>query len=178
MNNYRRFRRWCEKNPHSTVGSVQVKSAPKKLLAAALCCSLLAGGVFVTRAFGSSADEAAESVSLPQTSVVTYSDDSAVAETLSSRIGADMTGLSEAAIRFGLPQGASVDHVAEGAPADEAGLLTGDIITAVNGEAVSDPGELFAKLDGCESGVLTLSVYRRGGEIEMTVTVGGNDSPV
>ena len=87
-------------------------------------------------------------------------------------IGVSLTDLSEENISYGLPQGAAIGAVTEGAPAAEAGIKVGDIITAVNGEAVKDSSELIAKVKKCQAGdEITLSVYRKGEELEITVKV-------
>ena len=57
-------------------------------------------------------------------------------------------------------------------PAEKAGLLVGDILLSVNGEAVSDPRELQAVLDSESVGKqLKLTVLRGGKPSEFTVTI-------
>ena len=76
------------------------------------------------------------------------------------------------AVSYGLPQGAAVGAVTEGAPAAEAGLRAGDIITAMNGEAIENSNDLIAKVKKCQAGdEIKLSVYRKGSELEVTVKV-------
>ena len=87
-------------------------------------------------------------------------------------IGVSLADLSSEAINYGLPQGAALKKVTEDGPADKAGLQTGDIITKVNGEAVENSSQLIAKVKRCQAGdELKLSVYRKGDEFEVTVTV-------
>ena len=87
-------------------------------------------------------------------------------------IGVSLTDLSEENLSYGLPQGAAIGAVTEGAPAAEAGIQVGDIITAVNGEAIENSSDLIAKVKKCQAGdELTLSVYRKGEELEITVKV-------
>ena len=87
-------------------------------------------------------------------------------------IGVSLAELSEEAISYGLPQGAAIGAVTEGAPAAEAGIQAGDIITAVNGEDIKDSGDLIAKVKKCQAGdELKVTVYRKGDTFEVTVKV-------
>ena len=87
-------------------------------------------------------------------------------------IGVSLGDLSEDAVSYGLPQGAAVGAVTEGAPAAEAGLRAGDIITAMNGEAIENSNDIIAKVKKCQAGdEIKLSVYRKGSELEVTVKV-------
>lgn len=68
------------------------------------------------------------------------------------------------ALRLGLEQstGAVVTAVEQGGPADEAGLLTGDIILAVSGAAVTGVDDLVRLLDADKIGLtVPLDVLRR-----------------
>lgn len=177
MKNYREFRKWCAKNSHGLGGEASERRRAfkaHKLAITALCCSLLAGGYFGINAFGSSVSdyETTESSSSAQT-VTAYTEVSSENEYASSLcIGASVSELSEAAIRFGLPQGAAIEAVTEGSPAAEAGIQSGDIITAVNGEAVSEPCELTSKVEETALGSeITFSVYRQGSVFDITVKV-------
>ena len=59
-----------------------------------------------------------------------------------------------------------------GTPADDCGLQTGDIITAVNGTAMTS-SEMVDLVQQSQVGdVLTLDVYRQGETLQLTVTVG------
>ena len=70
-------------------------------------------------------------------------------------------------------QGAVVQSVTEGSPADEAGIEKGDIITAVNGEKITSASGLIAWTSKSKAGdVLTLSIIRGGENIELKVTLG------
>ena len=90
-------------------------------------------------------------------------------------IGVSVTDVSEETQAYGLPQGAAVKSVVEGSPAQQAGLQTNDIITAVDGTAITGSSDLVTYVGQCEIGQeLTLSVYRQGATIELTLTVGEN----
>jgi len=63
--------------------------------------------------------------------------------------------------------------IEENSPADEGGLLVGDIIVAIAGKSVSDPDELLAALVGEVVGVPTsIEVLRGGNPQVITVTIG------
>ena len=69
-------------------------------------------------------------------------------------------------------EGAVVYAVEEGSPADKAGLMQNDVITAVDGKQISGQSELRSILSaGKEGDVVTLSVYRQGEVIEVEVTL-------
>lgn len=87
-------------------------------------------------------------------------------------IGITAGDLSEEYQGFGLPQGAAVQSVSEGSPAQAAGLQANDIITAVNGETITSFSELKKIISESEIGAtLKLTVYRQGESIELNVTV-------
>ena len=88
-------------------------------------------------------------------------------------IGVSVSTVSSEATGYGLPGGASVQQIAEGSPAEKAGLQVNDIITAVNGTEISSSGELVEIVGNCAPGdELMLSVYRQGETLELTLTVG------
>jgi S1-C subfamily serine protease len=69
--------------------------------------------------------------------------------------------------------GLLVVTVEAGGPADQAGLLLGDVIVAFGGEAVRDPGELRDLLGSERVGqAATLRIVRGGEPRELTLTVG------
>ena len=90
-------------------------------------------------------------------------------------IGVSVQPVSQEALNYGLPQGAAVMSVTEGAPAEAAGLKVNDIITEVNGAAISSGSEFADIVGACSPGdTLTLTVYRQGETLELTVTIGEN----
>jgi len=67
------------------------------------------------------------------------------------RLGVTVEDLSEGlSDYFGVKHGALVRSVTEGSPAAKAGLKAGDVITAVNGAPVDDPGDVSLALDRLE----------------------------
>ena len=87
-------------------------------------------------------------------------------------IGVSVTDVSAESRFYGLPQGAAVRAVAEGGPAEKAGVQTGDIILAVNGTEITGSTALVKQISAVQIGsTLNLTVYRQGETLELTVTV-------
>ncbi len=87
-------------------------------------------------------------------------------------IGVSVGDVSDEASAYGLPKGASVASVTEGAPADKAGLKENDIITAVNGKEITGSSDLIAAVKKCAAGdKIELKVYSQGEYKTVTVTV-------
>ena len=83
---------------------------------------------------------------------------------------ANAIGLAKAA-------GALVAHVGEGSPAAEAGLKTGDIITAFAGHEIKNPRELSRMVADVTPGTKEdLTVWRNGKSENLPITVGNNDT--
>ncbi len=81
----------------------------------------------------------------------------------------------EIAKAFGLPnsRGALIGDVTVGGPASNAGIVKGDVITEVNGQAVADNRELRLKISQLAPGTpVKLKVFRDGAIREVTVTLG------
>jgi membrane-associated protease RseP (regulator of RpoE activity) len=83
--------------------------------------------------------------------------------------GARVTPINEGlAEYFGVEHGVLVTEVNPGTPAAEAGLLSGDVIVAVDGNAISDVGELRTALSSRWAGSrLTLTRRGEGMELEL-----------
>lgn len=79
---------------------------------------------------------------------------------------AESLGLAEAS-------GALVTAPQPDAPAAAAGIESGDVVTAVNGEAVENPGDLARRIASIEPGTeVELSVWRNGASETVPVTLG------
>jgi serine protease Do len=79
---------------------------------------------------------------------------------------ADSLGLSEA-------NGALVVSAQEGTPGQKAGMKTGDVVTAVNGEPVKDARDLSRRIGAMTPGTkVELSVWRSGKAQSVTVELG------
>ena len=92
------------------------------------------------------------------------------------RIGVTIQDVNQAlADSFGLdrPQGALVSSVERGGPADDAGVKTGDVILAVNGQAVEQSGELPSLIAAIKPGTkATLTLWRDKSKKDLSIKVG------
>jgi len=74
-------------------------------------------------------------------------------------------------------KGALLTSVIPGDPADKAGLATGDVITAVNGETVEDTNVLLRKIAAIRPGEKAeLTILRKGSTKKVSVSLGERDS--
>ena len=88
-------------------------------------------------------------------------------------IGISVNSVSSEAQRYGLPQGAAGGSIAEDSAAQAAGLKVNDIITHINGTAITGSNDLVTLVGQAQVGSeLKLTVYRQGASSELTVTVG------
>lgn len=77
------------------------------------------------------------------------------------------------AILNDLPQGAYVASVVSGGPADKAGVAADDIITAINGDKLTDTNDLAHVISGKKVGdAVGLSIWRNGQTLTKSVTLG------
>jgi len=75
-------------------------------------------------------------------------------------------------------EGALITEIVAGSPAETAGLLANDVVTAVNGEAVDEEHTLRDRLIAYEpDDVVTLSVLRDGATQDIEVTLGQPQTP-
>ena len=88
-------------------------------------------------------------------------------------IGVSVANVSEESQSYGMPKGAAIRSVEDDGPAAKGGLQANDIVTAVNGETITDYEGLSAKISASQPGdQLELTVYRKGETITVSVTVG------
>ena len=88
-------------------------------------------------------------------------------------IGVTVTAVSSEAQAYGLPTGAAVRSVEEDSPAAKGGLEANDIITEVNGTAITSSSDLVSYVGEQAPGdELKLKVYRQGKTLDITVTIG------
>ena len=79
--------------------------------------------------------------------------------------------------QYGLPSGAAVKAVVKNAPAYNAGIRSGDIITAFNKIEIKEYSDFINALDECKPGTkVTARIYRNGRYYSTTVTIGSNNS--
>jgi membrane-associated protease RseP (regulator of RpoE activity) len=75
------------------------------------------------------------------------------------------------------PDGAEVVEVSAGSPADDAGLETGDVVTAVDGDDVGSAAELAQTVRSHEPGdEITVTYQRDGDEVDAEVTLASAES--
>ncbi len=74
---------------------------------------------------------------------------------------------------YGLPQGAAIQTITADGPADAAGLQVGDIITKFGDTKITGRTDLSSAIARCKIGdTVTLTVYRQGQILEVSVTIG------
>jgi putative serine protease PepD len=82
-------------------------------------------------------------------------------------------GVSAADHPSGNQDGALVQDVVSGSPAAKAGLQAGDLVTAVDGQAVQNSGEMVARIRGHKPGdKVTITVDRNGSQTTISATLG------
>ena len=81
------------------------------------------------------------------------------------------------AIPDGDTTGVQVTEVRSGGPSDEAGLVVGDVVTSVDGEAITSPEELQSAIEARQPGdEITVAYVREGASRSLTVTLGTRPS--
>ena len=79
--------------------------------------------------------------------------------------------------KYNLPHGAAVKSVVSGAPAANAKIRAGDIITEFNSVIIDEYTDFIEALDKCTPGTkVTAKIYRNGRYYTTTVTIGSNNS--
>ena len=87
-------------------------------------------------------------------------------------IGISVLDVSKETQQYGIPAGAAIQAVTEDGPAAQAGLQQGDVITAVDGTAMTSK-ELVSYISEATIGQeMVFSIYRQGENLEITVYVG------
>ena len=87
-------------------------------------------------------------------------------------IGISVLDVSAETQAYGIPAGAAVQSITENSPAAQAGLQRGDIITAVDGKAMTST-ELVSFVSSASVGQqIVFSIYRQGETLEITVDIG------
>ena len=88
-------------------------------------------------------------------------------------MGISVSDVNQQTQLYGIPAGAAVQAVSDDSPAAEAGLQAGDVITRVNGTEITGSSDLVSLVSASSIGdTLTMTVYRQGSTMELTVTVG------
>ncbi len=88
-------------------------------------------------------------------------------------IGVSVDTVREDVQKYGIPAGAEVISVTEDGPAHKGGLKVGDIVTHVNDTVIKTSQDLVDAVQSKEIGeTITLTVYRMGETLKLTVTTG------
>lgn len=88
-------------------------------------------------------------------------------------LGVSITDVSQETQSYGLPQGAAIKEVVADSPAEKAGLEVNDIITKADDTEITGSSDLKRFVSGCAAGdTVTLTVYRQGESIELTLEIG------
>ena len=73
---------------------------------------------------------------------------------------------------YQMPEGLYVASVAEGSDAERQGILAGDVVTAVDGESVTDSQQVVDRKNQLSVGdKMTFTIWRNGETLEITVTL-------
>ena len=81
--------------------------------------------------------------------------------------------------RYGYPGGVVVFSVAEGSPAEQAGIQQYDIITAINGNNINSYEQLNSETNRYSPGeTITITIYREGQEKSISLTLGTSGATV
>ena len=93
-----------------------------------------------------------------------------------ARLGVAVQEVNQAfadSFKLDKPEGALVSVVEKGGPADKAGLLSGDVIRKVNGQAIVSSGDLPAVIGLAAPGDnVKLDIWRQGAAKEITARLG------
>jgi serine protease Do len=101
-------------------------------------------------------------------------------------LGVSVSDVNESYQIYGLPAGAAIQAVAQDSPAEKAGLQIGDIITKSGDKDITCADDLVRLIGNSKANdTLTLTVYRKGQTVTVTVTIGeqiqsttpGNNEP-
>ena len=93
-------------------------------------------------------------------------------------LGVTVTPLSEQlASYFGVKQGALVSSVTSGSPAATAGVRAGDVVTAINGQAVTSAAEITRALRDSRSETVEISIMRDRKSQTLKATVPTRETP-
>ena len=79
---------------------------------------------------------------------------------------------AEVAAQQGVPEGIAITEVVGSSPADQAGVRPGDILTALNGQAIDEEHPFINQLLRFEPGDSVLvDIYRSGQRVQLQITL-------
>lgn len=90
----------------------------------------------------------------------------------SAYIGVSVRDVDSYGVGYGLPAGAFIEEIVEGAAADKAGLQVWDIIVNLGGHEVTCVNDLLLALRKMDVGeTTTVTVYRTGQQLNLSITL-------
>ena len=96
-------------------------------------------------------------------------------------IGVELQPLTPAlaeSFKLGTLEGAIINGVLKGGPADKAGAKPGDVLISIDGKAITDPQNVLNVVTGIAPGSVTrLKLKRKGEDMELEVAVGRRPKP-
>ncbi len=96
-------------------------------------------------------------------------------------IGVELAAVTPAiaeSFNLGTAEGALINGVLSGGPADKAGVKPGDVLVAIDGRPVADPQGVLNAITGFAPGsAAKLRMKRKGQDLEVSVTVGRRPKP-
>jgi serine protease DegQ len=80
--------------------------------------------------------------------------------------------------KLGTTDGAIINGVLNGGPADKGGAKPGDVLVAIDGRAVADPQSVLNQVTGLAPGTSArMKVKRKGQDLELAITIGRRPKP-
>jgi Do/DeqQ family serine protease len=96
-------------------------------------------------------------------------------------IGVELQPITPAiaeSFKLGTQQGAIINGVLNGGPADKAGVKPGDVLVAIDGRPIVDAQSVLTSVTGIAPGTAAkMKLKRKGQDMELTVTVGRRPKP-
>jgi Do/DeqQ family serine protease len=96
-------------------------------------------------------------------------------------IGVELQPITPAlaeSFKLGTLEGAIINGVLNGGPADKAGAKPGDVVTSIDGKPIADPQSVLNVVTGIAPGSpAKLTLKRKGEQIELVVVVGRRPKP-
>ncbi len=96
-------------------------------------------------------------------------------------IGVELQPITPAlaeSFKLGTLEGAIINGVLSGGPADKAGVKPGDVLVAIDGKPIADPQSVLNSVTGIAPGsAVKVKLKRKGQDLELALTVGRRPKP-